>query len=332
MSEIRPVVPTELEPYLDERVLEVHRRWQSYGLAHIQRMTPEPVKTEYGNALVFEPIDHYDGRTVALALSPQHGAKQPRVGIRGKFMHETEAPNSRLIVLLENSVDDMNYHLGPEQLEAVNRGDLRPYFEHRVRLLESLGTSGELDLTGYGMGAVAAMGIASVNSSDWKVRIVNADEPPFASHRTAAKLYDDMVASGTPSERQGAANDSGLRVLDKSLSAIDLAALRRNRSSGVVRENLALLSGMAIQPFDSLVHRVAANHPDATIKIGRVAGSYLVEDGQFEHSEEQLRESRLGPVDFVTYSGPGAQRHASGINAVAVAMMYADALSRLRPA
>lgn len=327
MSETRPIVPEELEPLLDEQVLEVHERWRSYGLSDIHRMMPEPVETEYGKAVILDPPDRDENSTIVLGLSPQHGWK-PSVAIRALFMQQAVAPRSRVVALPENSVGDMYYSLNPLQLEYVTKGTLYPYFEHRVRLLEALEVEGAVDFTGYSFGAVAAMGMAYVNSNKWTTRVINADEAPNAPNRNAAKLNDDMVASGTFQERQQAAADGKMRVLDAALNAADLAALRRSRSSGVVRENMALLSGMAAQRFEDLVRLAAANHLGATIKLGRVAGSHLVTAEQFSRTEQLLREGHHGGVHFATYSGPGAPRHATAINAVAHALMYQDAVRR----
>jgi hypothetical protein len=328
MSILLPSVPVELTEYIDKDVREAHARWQTMSLGQVVARMPEPTETKYGRAVILEPEGDFDeNRTVVLCL-PHQQAWKPSTAIRALFMQDAVAPSSRLVVLPNNTVGQKPYYtFDNAQAETIASGRMFPFYENQTRLLEKLGIQGEIDLTGYSLGAMTAAGIASMGSEKWRVRVVNADEAPNKD-REVKDLKVDFLKSGTWTDHRQAIRDTTIPVLADALSAPRLAAdYARFGLSTRIPENVALEAGMAASNFNFMVQAVAGMHAGIVIKLGQVAGSRITDVEGLAVTAEAA--DTRGAVAHVMYTGHGAHRHATADNVVAHALMYSDALSRL---
>lgn len=332
MSERDPIVPDQLAPLIDDEVRSVHERWQKVDLADVKAdmATHEVVRNKYGGAVILDPEgDRDETHTVVLALPHQQGWI-PSMAIRARLLQQIAAPHARMVVLPNNTIGQERYYkIEPKERQMVQTGILYPYFKQRTRLLESLDVRGRVDLTGYSLGALTAIGIASVNSNNWKVSVINADEAPNKL-RTPKELQQDFLRSGGWSSQRKAINDAAIPALASALNAPRLLAdYMRFALSTRIPENAALHGGMAANSFDMLLRVVINQHPSAAIKLGQVADSHVVDAAMFKETEEQVNKDRSA-ARFVTYSGEGTHRHPTGDNAIAHALMYLDGASKAR--
>lgn len=313
----QPTVPDELTNFLDDSlVLAAYERWQALSMADIHRDMPEPTTTEYGRAVVLEPRDgDWNGSTMVVG-APYRQAWKPSMYIRMGLAHQALMPNSRMVVLPNNSVGDSYIHLPEAQLDQVAGGNMRPFYEQQARILEALDTKGEVVLTGYSLGALTALGLAGVNSDKYEVTLVNADEPPTGD-RDSKTLQKDFLASGGWGDQRAAIADANIPVLSRALSAYRLGMdYVRFGVTSFDTFSRAVMEGIAHQDFGELLKSAREALPDVTFKIGHVAGSRLVRVDQV-------------PADMAVihaYSGAGAHKHATGDNPVAHALMIVDAV------
>jgi len=311
-----PTVPDELVDLLaNPSVQETHEFWQNRSLQDVCAAMPEPVVTEYGRAVVLDPVDaEWDGTTSVLAL-PFQQAWKPSMFIRAAYAHQAVAAESRMVVLPNNSATDTYYHFERAELRKLSAGNLNPLFEHQARVLEALGVEGKVTLSGYSMGALTVLGLAKVCSDEFTVVSVNADEAPTGG-REPKELRKAFMASGGWSEQRAAVADARLPALSEVLHARRLVLdYVRFGLASLGAENKALAAGMARVDFGELLSGGRAQFPGAIMKLGHVADSRLV---QLEHVPQALRDIRR-------YSGAGAHKHATGDNVVAHALMMLDA-------
>ncbi len=312
---VQPIVPDELTHFLrHESFQEVHARWRLLDYEDIQANMPEPVQTEFGRVVILDPVDERDdSNTVVLAL-PHQQPWQPSHYIRSEFARQVVAPNSRMIVLPNNSGKNDYYNLTREELGVMEEGDLTPFYQIKARILETLELDGEVTLTGYSLGGLAVLGIAG-QSPNFNVRLINADETP--NHATSSKqLMNDFLKSGGWSEQRQAIADAKISALSQALSIHRLARDYALYGMGAImgkNNSKAMIKGMAGVEFDSLILKAQNSYPDATLKLGHVIGSRLFIPNDSHYN------SRL-------YTGRGTHMHATGDNVVAHALMIADAM------
>jgi hypothetical protein len=324
MPEMAPVVPDQLRPYMDDEFMAVHERWRDTSLEDMRQNMPQPVATEYGRAVILDPSgDRDETRTVVLGL-PHQQAWKPSMAIRAEFMRQVVAPASRMIVFPNNTVGDRYYNFSDNEAATIESGNLAPFFEQRVRILEELSVKGSIDLTGYSLGGMTAVGIAGVEADNWSVRVLNADEPPNAP-RTPKELQRDFMKSGGWGEQRAAIADAQIPALEQELTAPRLAAdYARFGLATLIAANKTLHEGMARENFDQLVVEAGKNHPAVIIKLGYVVGSRVFDVDVFNEDgvRESLPESNLS---LVAYSGEGARLHPTGDNIVAHTLMFKHA-------
>lgn len=322
MKEYTVRVPDQLAELLDDQVLEVHERWQAFSYDQVVNSMPEPVTTEYGRVVILDPAgDRDEGRTVWLGL-PHQQAWKPSMAIRAGFMQQAVTPNSRVIVLPNNSAGyESYYQFDKNEMQAAHAGNLVPFYAKQARLLDSLGVQGEVYLTGYSLGALTAAGLALIGSDRWQARVVNADE---ASNliRTPRELRQDFMKSGGWGDQRQAIEDAAIPALSEALNRRRLAAdYLRFGMSTKIPENAAMGDGMAWQPFNDLIDGVVNLRADAVVKVGRVSGSHITHAGAFNETARSLPSA-----SFVEYSGEGTHMHTTGDNVVAHALMFKQAV------
>jgi len=262
--------------------------------------------------------DEIDDTNTLVVTLPHEQAWKPSMQLRTELLRQIVAPDSRAVVFPNNTWQKRSYYgFDNDTCSRMANGDIRPFAEKQVRVLEKLGVS-KVSVTGYSLGASAGIGIAAVGSPDIEITHVNADEAPSAN-RDAKQLQKDFMSSGGWSEQRAAIAQSAIPALSRAQLSPKLAMDYANFGlSTLVKENKALLQAMAgnISP---LVETAVANYPDMKMKIGYVAGSLLVDAA----SLELPKYARL-----VEYSGSGSQMHATGDNIVAHALMALDGLNR----
>jgi hypothetical protein len=315
-----PKVPDELAPYLDTSALEENQAaWQTYTLQDVHAAMPETQVTEQGRVVVLDPTsqERDETYTTVLALPFQQGWK-PSMYIRAEYARQVLAPESRMVVLPNNTASEQYYNFTKEERRKIGGGNLEPFFERHVRVLEDLGVRGEVMLTGYSLGGLVAVGIAAKCPFSFEPKTVNADELPTGS-REPKELQKAFLKSGGWHEQRAAIADAKLPVLSTALSTGRLAVdYARFGLSTFEANNKALAAGMARGDFGDLLRQARRNLPETIIKLGHVAGSQLF----------LPIEGSLGEVDVREYSGAAAHMHATGDNVVAHALMILDAKAR----
>ncbi len=314
-----PSVPDELEYLLDEPAVRAAQvDWQAKSLHDVLAEMPQPIATEYGRAVVLEPIGgEWDGTTTVLAL-PFQQAWKPSMFMRAAYAHQAVAPESRMIVLPNNDISDSYYDFEKPELQKIAQGNLSPFFENQAQILEELGVEGEVTLSGYSMGALSVIGLAKVCAGTLEVTSVNADEAPTGGREPKA-LQKDFLASGGWAEQRAAIADAHLPALSAMQNSRRLALdYTRFGLASLRPSNKALAAGMARVDFDELLSVVREQLPAGAIKLGRVANSRLV----------QLQDTAANGIDLRTYTGVGTHKHATGDNVVAHALMMLDARRR----
>jgi len=327
MSEQCPRVPDQLQNLIDDDLMSLHDEWQSITFNDVKEAMPEPLETEHGRAVILDPPagrDRDETRTLVLGL-PYQQAWKPSMAIRAEFTRQAVAPDSRMVVLPNNTFGDKYYEMTPGEVQAAAVGNLMPFFEQKVKLLEALNTKGRVDLDGYSLGGMIALGIAGVNSDRWSVGVVNSDEAPN-DRRMPKLLQRDYMKSGGWSEQRQAIKDAEIPALKQALNipklAIDYARFGLATTDVT---NRALHHGMAQENFAQLVRRVYRAHPDAAIKLGNVEGSRVYLPDAFDRHLEvgYVPETSLHTV---TYTGEANRLHPTGDNVVAHALMFKHAV------
>ncbi len=316
-----PNVPDELTNYLSVQSLEeTQNYWQTRSLADVRAAMPEPISTEYGGAVVLEPTGSEcdDTYTMVLGLPFQQGWK-PSMYIRAEYARQLIAPDSRMVVLPNNTNRKQYYAFSSEDRAKMTSGNLGPFFERHVRVLEELEVQGEVMLTGYSLGGLTAVGIAAKCPSKFDVRMVNADELPTGT-REPKELQRAFMKSGGWGEQREAVADAKVPALSAALNtgrlALDYAQFGLSTFDA---DNKALHAGMARGDFGELLRQARANLPEATIKLGHVAGSQLFLPSAGVD---------LGAFNVREYTGAAAHMHATGDNIAAHAMMILDGVAQ----
>jgi pimeloyl-ACP methyl ester carboxylesterase len=255
---------------------------------------------------------------MVLGLPFQQGWK-PSMYIRAEYARQLIAPDSRMVVLPNNTNKEQFYAFSGEDRAKMADGNLDPFFERHLRVLEELDVRGEALLTGYSMGALTAVGIAAKCSNTFGVRVINADELPVGG-RKPKELKKAFMKSGGWGEQRKAIADAKISALSSALNtgrlALDYAQFGLSTFDA---DNKALHAGMARGDFGGLLRRAQANSPEATIKLGHVVGSQL-----FLPSAEV----DLNGFDIREYTGDATHMHATGDNVAAHALMILDAEAR----
>jgi hypothetical protein len=333
MSEAKtPQVPDQLTPYLTDEVMAVHQEWRSKSVADVMQAMPEVTSTEYGQAYVLQPKADYDGTTVVLGL-PHQQAMKPSMAIRAQYLQDVVAPDSRIVVLPNNTIGDRDYYhfSDGERTLATGSGDrkssLQFFYDNRVRLLDTLGViDGKVNFTGYSLGGLTALGSAVSASQHMEVGVVNVDEAPNLE-RTPKQLQKDFMASGGWGDQRKAIEDAALPALSEALSPARLLAdYGRFALATLIPENNALHAGMSGAEFDQQIASSLSYLRDSFIKVGRIDGGQVADEATFNEYASYVPYRDNPNISFVQYSGKAAHKHPTGDNAVAHALMYVHAV------
>lgn len=305
--------------------MDAHKEWRTKTFDSVRHNDMgEAVTTEYGRAVILDPEgDRDESHTVVFALPHQQGWKES-MAIRAGFARDAVYPNSRMVILPNNTVGDKYYSLAADERQQIANGNLAPYFEQRVRLLESLEVEGSVVLSGYSLGALTAVGIAAYGSDRWDVRLVNADEAPNG-RRTPKQMQSDFMKSGGWGEQQAAIADAGIPALSEAMSTVRLAKdYARFFRATLDPENAALAKGMSNGRFNEYAARAFNAHPDMTLKVGHVVGSRVFQPEAFDPLDARGWVP-IADIVQVAYTGEYARLHPTGDNVAAHALMIEQA-------
>jgi len=317
---------------LDPQFRQVHEQWQSVTLGDINSQMAElrPAYVDIGRnetvgvvSLVPDAKDYDETSHVALMLPHQQSWK-PSMFIRAKIMQQTVAPNSTIHVFPNNSVGKRYYQFPAEMISRVTQGLLAAdagivlLGNMQAAALEKLvgRNPSDLKLTGYSMGGLAALSVASMSNHDLPISHVNADEVPSAENRDVLSLRKDFFHSSSWGRQRAAVRDSGLPALSKALNRPRMAGdLAKFALALGIQENQVLEQSMT-GSADALIAKVEAN-PSIKIKLGYVAGSKIFQP-QSTYSSRSVRQQYGTDDDY---------RHAFADNVFAHALMVRDGFS-----
>lgn len=319
---MRPLVPEQVDHYLDDaHVQDTLERWQQAELEPTLASMPavKSMRLDDDRRVGYVDLHPAAGPTtdeVIVLPLPHQQAWKPSMFVRAELMRQILAPQGRVIAFPNNSREAENYYTftRPEQRKLA-KGDISPLSELQVRVLEKLQLS-RISVTGYSLGGLSALGIASVGSPQLEITHVNSDEMPY-SFRKLPQLKKDFLKSGGWGDQRAAIADAALPVLSEVFSRRNMGRDYANFGlSTFIGENADLLNMMAGSKLGLLDKALEAN-PQANIKVGRVVGSLLFGAGFPTYP---------GKVSDVEYTGEGSHMHATGDNPVAHALMAKDGL------
>lgn len=310
-----PVVPSEVQHLVDDHVCETAERWQSYSLSDVQKMMPETTVISAGEQLVHAavllPKGDFDNNEALVISAPHQNGWAPSIYIRSEITRQIVAPDAMAIVFPNNGGKDRYYQLTDQQIADLNKGNLAPIAEMRVRVLEALHV-GEIAATGFSLGANLAVAMAAVGSDKVEVIAINADEAPSELGRTNKQLRKDAMKSNSWGEQREAIADANIPALSEYFTRLNMARDYAGFALATLRRaNKAVEQAMSgsIQPQ---IGRALEQYPNLPIKIGSIIGSLLTNDGDIHGT--RIRH----------YSGEATHRHATGDNPFAHALMAKD--------
>lgn len=324
-----PQVPSELAPLVDNQFMQTQERWQDATFDEVVPERPTLTAVDLGNEVVriaeLPAYGEADGSVVALAFPFQQHLNDTMT-LRAAFMQQAVMPNSSVLLL-------PNVHRGPEQTFTFSKedkarmaeGSLAPLGEKYVRVFEKLRIS-DISLTGYSQGARTALDIAAVGSDKLEVVRVNADELPSALGRGAIKLLVDFMQSGGEKEQLKSMGESGFGSL---IEAYGGKVLKRDYSEfgkmfATSPVSWAIHRGMTGSANDSL-RKALVEYPDLQVKLG------VVEDSRLAQLEDlTVPQSQKSRVKAVRYTGAAANKHTTGDNYAAHALMVKHGLKTSR--
>ncbi len=334
-----PTVPDELTPYADDAFNDLYERWQSYDNDDIERMMPEPQTIVGGQdshvvqgvqgdrVVVLDPAgDRDEAFTIAMGLPFQQTWGKPHF-FRAEMLRQTVAPDSRLVVFPNNGRGDTYINYSADDITRMRDGTTRPIAEHHTRALEQLGVRGDVLATGYSQAGLTVLGIAACNPSMFNVTVVNADEAPNVP-RTPTGLQLAFSRSGGLPDEQAAIRDMKLPAYAESMSTLQLlSAYAGFAIASYSQTSRAITTGIAREDFPALVESILAGNRNIFVKLGHVAGSKIFDPEALGY---QLTVKSSGIDDRLhvqRYSGDGAHRHATGVNAAANSLMAKQAMA-----
>ncbi|HSX43937.1 MAG TPA: hypothetical protein VLE69_01390 [Candidatus Saccharimonadales bacterium] len=324
-----PRVPDQLEPLIDDRLLEIHGEWQELSLSDVKAQMPNPITiaTNDGQgvrAAILKPTGFDGDMSQALVIDlPHQQAWKPSMYIRSEITRQVVAPELPAVVFPNNSLNDLYYDFTDSEYERLDNGDISPLAEKQVRILEELNVA-KIAITGYSLGGKVALGVGDVGSDTIEITHINADEAPSSVERSAKELQKDFLQSGGWGEQCAAIRDARLPVLSQALNMSRL--LMDYARFGVAtrnKQNRAIHNAMTDTVSEVLLGTIISN-PDVKIKMGRVGMSNLVIP-TFIYAPHSIPES----PNFreIVYTGDAAHKHATGDNVFAHALMAKHGIS-----
>jgi hypothetical protein len=307
-----PKVPDQVSYLFDDRFREVHEKWASMSLDDLHTEAVEYASISRNGSttrsLILEPKGERNDTTVVLALPHQQAAKDSMI-IRARIAQELVAPNSRMVLLPNNSDKGTYYDFSENDIARLRMG-LMPLAEQQMRMLESLRVEKAV-LSGYSLGGLAVAALAAMPNTSIDVIGLNIDEAPSKNGRTAKELKKDFLSSGGWGAQRAAIKDAQLPILNEVQSIAGLAIDYAHFGlASLSKSNKAIAQGMDGNTLAVYLNSVRRQYPDAPIKLGKVVGSKLLEIDS----------------EVLEYTGVGTHMHATGDNPFAHALMMKHGL------
>jgi hypothetical protein len=325
--EARPArVPDQLAPLMDDHFMETQERWQNAAFDEVLPDVPRLMPVDIGNERVLisrlAPQGEHDGTTVALAFPFLQGLNKTMM-LRSAFMQQAVMPQSEVLLLPNiHTGRDATYIFSDDEKKRLSEGSLDPLAEKYVRVFETLKV-GNIALTGYSKGARVAVDIAAVGSPAVEITHVNADEAPSSTLRGAKQLQKDFIASGALKLQRKSMSEAGFGSLLEREAGIRLPLLDYSafgiKSLGKVSK--LIHTGMTDDVAWSIYRAYDANKA-THIKFGAVEGSALTDLDYITTLTRQHNNIRT-----VLYTGDAANKHTTGDNYAAHALMVKDGFS-----
>lgn len=321
-------VPDELIPLMDDHFVETQERWQNATFDEVLPKKPELMPVYAGEERVLisrlAPQGEHDGTTMALAFPFLQGLNKTMM-LRAAFMQQSVMPNSEVLLLPNiHFGKDATYSFSDNDKKRLSEGSLAPLAEKYVRVFETLNI-GSLALTGYSQGARVALDIAAVGSPDVGVTHLNADEMPYAQVRNAKQLQKDFMKSGALGLQRKSMSEAGFGSLLRREAGVRLPLLDYSlfglKSLGAVSK--LIHAGMTDQGDRGgaawSLYRAQQSNPETPMKFGAVEGSLLTDLARI-----RFRSSKN--IRVAMYTGAAANKHTTGDNYAAHALMVKDGL------
>lgn len=244
--------------------------------------------------------------------------------LRAAFMQQSVMPNSEVLLLPNvHTGRDATYTFSDNDKKRLSEGTLAPLAEKYVRVFETLNVA-SIALTGYSQGARLVVDMTAVGSPDVQITHTNADEAPSAYGRNAKQLQKDFMGSGALGLQRKSMSEAGFGSLLKREAGIRLPLLDYStfgmKSLGKISR--LIHAGMTDEDTNNVVQalcKIKSVNPDTQIKLGKVEDSLLTDLAR-------LRLSSRKNVRCVTYMGDAANKHTTGDNYAAHALMVKDGM------
>lgn len=321
-------VPTELVPLIDNQFMETQKRWQNASFDQVVPERPRLNSIDIGGEVVriagLPAHSEWDGSTVALAFPFQQPLNDTMI-LRTAFMQQAVLPNSS-VLLLPNIHRGANqtFSFSNEDKTRLAEGSLAPLAEKYARVFEKLQIS-TISLTGYSQGARTSLEIAAVGSDAFEVSRINADETPSERDRNAKQLQKDFMKSGGYGEQVKSMGESGFGELMEDYTGFSLMLdYAKFGIASLGRVSKLIHQGMTGSVNDSL-RRALDHYPELRVKLGVVEGSLLS-----DLKDLKVKKSQSHRVKVAHYSGAAANRHTTGDNYAAHALMVKHGLKAAR--
>lgn len=324
-----PVVPDQLQPLTSSLLVE-DAYDAFYGRTdEVLAGMPEPFRValpgpggRFGGGVVLGPKNGEVDESRSIILATQYLQDwKPYMYVMCELTRQIVAPNSRMLVLPNNTRQQTYYDFSKEDIQRIDSGDMTPFYDMMVRTVEAVQTKGIMQLghvaaTGSSQAGLTVLGMASKNSDKFNIAVVNADEAP--TKERPGKLQKDFFKSGTALGHRASARDAKLPVMNELTTwqklIPDYARAMKESKSPL---GTALRHAMEKPDFAELVRTVLRRSPSTAIKIGSIAGSLLT---RFEDIPEDPRILRRH------YTGAGAHKHATLNNPFFVALATVEAI------
>lgn len=327
MNEFETVSTEQLHEMFSPQIEDVKRYFSDRPLSRVvEEMAPaHPYETTGGRerrAAILEPVYGEPDETRSLVLkAPNQKGWTPDFYIRARAEQIMVAPNSRMVVLMNNSFSQKdNVQYTAEDLEKMMSGDGTPIAEQDMAALETIGTTyymlGNLGLSGYSQGGLDVMRMAALGSDKVEVATANGLEIPSKAFRDSKGLSGDFQASGK--SFKDAVQTSGIDALKEEFNwsgrTVDMTKFI---IAYFRKENKAIMETMTGHA-DNITNAAARQIGAENISAGYVDGSLLFDPNSLVTMADTIR--------IVKYGGPELEKlkHSAGDHPIWHGAMAAD--------
>jgi hypothetical protein len=319
-------IPTELEPYIDENFLELCGEWRGYSLEQVQAMKPEAQILGESHVAVLLPRGERDtSRTLHIGLPYMQTWTEAHY-ITSEMIRRTVTPDSVAIVSTSAEESGVTVPYSQTDIRRMWSGSIKPVAERDVKALETFGVRGEVIATGYSKASLVALGIAACGSDKFEVKVVNSDEINNL-RRGLWGMRKAFVTSASLADEQAAINDAGMpgfAAVKSKLAAITGHA--RFGLGSLSEQNQAIARAIGREDVNRLIHEARERNPGVYIKLGHVAGSRMFKRNALGLDLLIDAATPGSNLHIQGYSGPGAHRHAAGVNPIVNTLMVKQAI------